>query len=185
MGLAARGRRMADGMKPDLAFRMEGEPPRRTLQASRGARMGHDGRVHFYTRTPAREEAARMVWRFRSGLPPGWAARPPSGPVRVRVELVYPLRRKDRARGEALLPHFERPDADNLVKSLLDSMTRAGVWEDDGQVHDLRVRKWRGGVPVGRCSFGSGWRRRMGRMGRMGRSRGRSFDRRRKRPAAR
>ena len=109
--------------------------------------MGHDGRVHFYTRTPAREEAAGMVWRFRSGLPPGWAARPPSGPVRVRVELVYPLRRKDRARGEALLPHFERPDADNLVKSLLDSMTRAGVWEDDGQVHDLRVRKWRGRRP--------------------------------------
>ncbi len=73
--------------------------------------------------------------------------------MRVRVELVYPFRKAERERlegtaaAEMLIPHFERPDADNLVKSLLDSMTRAGVWEDDGQVADLRVRKWRGMRP--------------------------------------
>lgn len=41
----------------------------------------------------------------------------------------------------------ESPDADNLVKSLPDCMTRAGVWVDDDQVCELRVRKWRGMCP--------------------------------------
>lgn len=142
------GRLAASG--PDLAFRVDGVPPRKTLQAGRGARV-EDGEVHFFTRADTRAEAWQMRAEFRKRLPAGWMPR--SDPVRVRVELVYPLRKRDRERlegagaGDLLLPHVERPDADNLVKSILDSMTRAGVWEDDAQVCDLRVRKWRGVRP--------------------------------------
>ena len=34
-----------------------------------------------------------------------------------------------------------RRDLDNILKSLLDSLTHAGVWEDDSQITDLRIRK--------------------------------------------
>lgn len=138
---------------PDLSFQMDGMPPRKTLQSGRGAYTDEKGEVRFFTRADVRAEAWEMRAEFSRRLPAGWTAR--GGPVRVRIELVYPYRKPERERladadgetAETLLPHVERPDADNLVKSLLDSMTRAGVWADDAQVYDLRVRKRRGRRP--------------------------------------
>ena len=49
------------------------------------------------------------------------------GPVRVVIEAFPPDRRKR--------------DLDNILKSLLDSLTHAGVWEDDSQIQDLRIYK--------------------------------------------
>lgn len=138
---------------PDLSFQMDGMPPRKTLQSGRGAYTDERGAVRFFTRADVRAEAWEMRAEFSRRLPAGWTAK--GGPVRVRIELVYGYRKPERERladadgetGETLLPHVERPDADNLVKSLLDSMTRAGVWADDAQVYDLRVRKRRGRRP--------------------------------------
>jgi len=48
-----------------------------------------------------------------------------TGPVRVVIEAFPPDRRKR--------------DLDNILKSLLDSLTHAGVWEDDSQIEDLRI----------------------------------------------
>ena len=50
-----------------------------------------------------------------------------SGALAVDIEVFFPDRR--------------RRDLDNILKSLLDSMTHAGVWEDDSQIEDLRIRK--------------------------------------------
>ena len=50
-----------------------------------------------------------------------------SGPLRVEIEAFPPDRRKR--------------DLDNILKSLLDSLTHAGVWEDDSQIQDLRIYK--------------------------------------------
>ena len=50
-----------------------------------------------------------------------------AGPVRVVIEAFPPDRRKR--------------DLDNILKSLLDSLTHAGVWEDDSQIQDLRIYK--------------------------------------------
>jgi len=40
---------------------------------------------------------------------------------------------------EAWAPDKRRRDLDNVLKSLLDSLTHAGVWDDDSQVDDLRI----------------------------------------------
>jgi crossover junction endodeoxyribonuclease RusA len=48
-----------------------------------------------------------------------------TGPVRVEIEAYRPDKR--------------RRDLDNILKSLLDSLTYAGVWADDSQVVDLRI----------------------------------------------
>lgn len=50
-----------------------------------------------------------------------------AGPLRVVIEAYPPDRRKR--------------DLDNILKSLLDSLTHAGVWEDDSQIQDLRIYK--------------------------------------------
>ncbi len=42
---------------------------------------------------------------------------------------------------EAWMPDRRRRDLDNLLKSLLDSLTHAGVWEDDSQIDGLAI--WR------------------------------------------
>lgn len=56
------------------------------------------------------------------------------GPVRVTIEFTQPNRL--------------RRDLDNLAKCVLDSLTKASVWMDDSQVHDLHMR-WTDVPPVG------------------------------------
>ncbi len=128
-----------------LVFRFDARPPAKTLQSGRGAFAGADGRVHFFTKSGVRSEAWQMRADIGRQLPDGWT--PSREPARVKVTLVYPERKTDRLPRGGFIPHVERPDADNLVKSILDSMTRARVWDDDAQVFDLRVRKFRGAVP--------------------------------------
>lgn len=40
---------------------------------------------------------------------------------------------------EAFRPDNRRRDLDNLLKAVLDSLTHAGVWEDDNLIVDLRI----------------------------------------------
>lgn len=40
---------------------------------------------------------------------------------------------------EAHPPNNVRRDLDNLLKSLLDALQHAGLYEDDGQIDDLRI----------------------------------------------
>jgi crossover junction endodeoxyribonuclease RusA len=40
---------------------------------------------------------------------------------------------------EAWRPDNRRRDLDNLLKAVLDSLTHAGVWEDDALIVDLRI----------------------------------------------
>lgn len=40
---------------------------------------------------------------------------------------------------EAVMPDRRRRDLDNVSKAACDSLTYAGVWNDDGQIDDLRI----------------------------------------------
>ena len=42
---------------------------------------------------------------------------------------------------QAWLPDRRNRDVDNLAKAPLDALTHAGVWQDDGQIVDLRITK--------------------------------------------
>ena len=69
------------------------------------------------------------------------AAKHITQPVRVEIEAFRPDKR--------------RRDLDNLLKALLDSLTAAGVWIDDSQIADLRIRK---SDKVGGCVEVTIWR---------------------------
>ncbi|NBW23084.1 MAG: RusA family crossover junction endodeoxyribonuclease, partial [Caulobacteraceae bacterium] len=40
---------------------------------------------------------------------------------------------------EAFPPDKRKRDLDNVLKSLLDALTHANVWDDDSQIDDLRI----------------------------------------------
>jgi Holliday junction resolvase RusA-like endonuclease len=40
------------------------------------------------------------------------------------------------------IPHTVKPDADNLLKAVMDAMTAASVWTDDAIVYSSCSEKW-------------------------------------------
>ena len=92
--------------------------------------------VNSYWRHPSRgplagrhlisEDGRRYREAVRAYVADG-RTNPITGPLAVDIEAFFPDRRKR--------------DLDNILKSLLDSLTHAGVWEDDSQIADLRIRK--------------------------------------------
>jgi Holliday junction resolvase RusA-like endonuclease len=74
-------------------------------------------------------------------------AKPIEGPIRLTLAFVLPMPAKG---GEANHWHIKRPDIDNLAKAVMDTLTRCRMWQDDGQVCDLRVSKCYGIRP--QCS---------------------------------
>lgn len=62
-----------------------------------------------------------------------------TGPLSVRIEFYYST--KDKKKHGTWKTSM--PDCDNIVKPLLDCMTRTGFWMDDSQIVDLHVsKKW-------------------------------------------
>ena len=85
---------------------------------------------------------------------------PLSGPLYCELEVLLPrperLMRKKDPEGALWAPN-KRDDVDNLAKAILDAMTEAGAWEDDGQIVRLEVlKKWhaKGESPGAVISFG-------------------------------
>ena len=61
------------------------------------------------------------------------------------LKLNHKLTKKLRVDIEAFRPDNRRRDLDNLLKSVLDALTHAGVYEDDHLICDLRIH-WGEGV---------------------------------------
>ena len=49
----------------------------------------------------------------------------------------------------AVMPDNRCRDLDNLLKATLDALTCAGVWDDDSQIHDLRITRGKKGEAGG------------------------------------
>lgn len=68
---------------------------------------------------------------FREAV--GWNALQQKAPRQLAGDLIVDI--------EAFMPDRRRRDLDNILKALLDALTHAGVWLDDSQIVDLRIRK--------------------------------------------
>lgn len=104
---------------------------RATPEGQPRSRPRFGGRGFFIKRTKFWEACmyvARM-WRPHEPL---------AGPVKVDVTFYMP-RPKSVSKKETW--QAKRPDIDNIAKGLLDAMTHAGFWKDDGCVAELNLRK--------------------------------------------
>ena len=62
-------------------------------------------------------------------------------PVRLAVYFCFPMPKRIKA-GGGVSPHVSKPDADNLLKAVMDAMTWANVWTDDALVFSSVTEKW-------------------------------------------
>ena len=108
---------------------------------------------HYWRRVGPRTLLSREGRAFRRNvcalLAGGWPRQPPMG---GRIALCM----------DAFPPDRRRRDLDNLAKSTLDALEHAGVYEDDGQIDLLIVRRQQpvkrgkaivqiGELPLSRC----------------------------------
>ncbi len=89
----------------------------------------------------------KVAEAVRDALPASWS---PDGPFAVKLLAVY-ARTKSVPKGvpphlwkqgaQCLKPSRRGPDVDRIAGHVLDALTDAGVYADDGQVTDLSVAK--------------------------------------------
>jgi len=66
--------------------------------------------------------------------------------LRFRTAVRFPIRGRIAVMIDSFVPDRRRRDLDNMQKAACDSLTKAGVWTDDSQIDDLRIRR----MPVDR-----------------------------------
>lgn len=113
-------------------FFMEMIPPTATHQ-QQGHTVDKRGIHHFYKRGNGEAEA-----RLTAGLIKNIPERPYEKPVKVTVKWYFPLK----ARHKDNEPYVNKPDVDNLCKSLFDIMTKLRFWNDDKQIFSCIIEKF-------------------------------------------
>jgi Holliday junction resolvase RusA-like endonuclease len=90
---------------------------------------------HIYEANAAQLRAWRDAVTFIARL--YWTGPPMTGAVRIAVSFILP---RPKSAPERPWP-IVRPDADKLLRAVLDALTAAQIWRDDSQVVDVHARK--------------------------------------------
>lgn len=112
-------------------------PPRSTHQAA--LQVFKTAGRHFIGRSKkGRQVDKELQALLRPCAPPT----PYEVPLHLCVRWVYPyLKSEPKKNRSRPIPCGKRPDADNLIKGLLDAMGKAGWFKDDGLVYRLDFQK--------------------------------------------
>lgn len=131
----------------DFILKADGwTPPTTTSQASMRILKTKGGK-HFIGKY-ANSKAKQVQKTFQLLLAPHKPGVPITGALSVEITYRMPYRKTEKRshlRNE-WMPHDTRPDADNLLKLLLDSMNNV-FWNDDAQISYLSIYKQRGHDP--------------------------------------
>lgn len=112
--------------------------PSTITSQAKGLFVDKAGKPRLYTKPRVKDASAI----YESELAKHRPEQPLQGAVRLMIFFLFPLRKVDKWHGE-IIPHVQKPDADNAAKLFIDAMTAQGYWGDDCQVADLTVRKYR------------------------------------------
>lgn len=125
-------------------FRVEGEP---VPEPRPRAYVAPSGRASVYKTKRAKDWARTVLVSARHARPPV----PIAGPVTVVAVFHFrrPLRLSRKSDPPGLIPHVCKPDLDNLLKPVLDALTRDRWWRDDSQVVRVLASKYYGRVGDG------------------------------------
>lgn len=114
-----------------MEFFIDMIPPTATHQQRGCTRI--KGKTIFYDRNNGDAEQKLRVYLSRY-IP----EKPFAGPVQVVAKWCFPIKASHHD-GE---PYINKPDADNLCKSLYDIMTKLGYWKDDKQIYSAITEKF-------------------------------------------
>lgn len=135
-------------MRPPLEFFVAGLPkaqPRAKARAFAGHAQTYNPKTADDWKMIVRNEA-KKVWESEPVRPFEPPCSPWEGPLRVDLTFYFP-RPKSHFRSNGLLKpnapawHTGKPDRDNSDKAVLDALTNLGIWGDDKQVCDGRIKK--------------------------------------------
>lgn len=108
---------------------------------------------HTFTPQRTLSYEAQVRFAFTSACP-GWRPYPRDIPLALDIVACFPLPASTSKKRRLLLgmgnamPMVQRPDLDNLAKTVLDALNLV-CWSDDAQVAEIRARKRRtSGAPV-------------------------------------
>lgn len=127
-------------MKPPLTFTAIGIPHGQP----RAKASSFGGFTRVYNPKGKHDDWKLIV---RAAAQERWDGQPFTGPLCVNLTFYFPRPKSHyRSNGE-LKPnaprwHTQKPDRDNSDKLILDTLTNLGVWLDDKQVCDGRIRKF-------------------------------------------
>ena len=123
--------------------------PKATAQ-QKGIAVSCTKRIYVYTKGTVRTEEARMAAALRPFAP----KTPMEGPMAAHVRIVFPFSQREARKFIAhlsddafLVANPWRPDLDNVLKLLFDTISHLQFWKDDSQVCLLIAEKCRGTTP--------------------------------------
>ena len=74
----------------------------------------------------------------------GSESAPKEVPVGIMVDVYLPWpKATPKKKAAANGAHVSKPDADNLLKPIMDALSEASLWTDDNQVDRIFLQKWR------------------------------------------
>lgn len=132
-------------MVKSLHCEIEMDPPRVTYQMHRIAFDRNTHRPYTY-RTTKQKEACQQI---ETALKPFVPAEPLEGPLSVCFEVRF-AHNKSASKADkekVIMPMTTRPDIDNIWKQWGDICTRLGIWLDDSQIVELKLRKFKSSKP--------------------------------------
>lgn len=125
-----------------MRFVIDCIPPKTTAQAGLRIMKRRDGR--FFIGKQTGSKAVRVKnWLF-DRLEPFKPDKALEGALKVYIGWYYPYKKSEKKSNIGKMIYCDkRPDADNLLKTLFDVMTKIGFWKDDAQIADLRfIKAW-------------------------------------------
>jgi Holliday junction resolvase RusA-like endonuclease len=126
-----------------MMFTLACIPPKTSHHAKRIVRIQGHARMADTTALNAAKATLETL------LLPHQPPTPLTGALVLTLTFTWPWTAADpqRVRRTGRVPHARRPDASNLAKTIEDRLVRLGFLQDDGQVVELVVRKFRGDTP--------------------------------------
>lgn len=126
----------------EVKFILAVEPGSIPTAQGKGAFVDKSGHVHFFTKPKQRqaEKAFEVALLPYAHLTQSWGSVPVE--LDFRLYFAYPESTPKKHRHK-IGPHTVKPDGDNLIKGLVDSMTRAGFWPDDCFINTYHIYKRR------------------------------------------
>lgn len=110
----------------------KGQPRPRAFAIGGKARMYDPGTAEGW-----KARVAAAVAEARGSVPPI------EGPVGISVVFLMPRPKYllKRTSPTGRVAHTGKPDADNMLKAVMDALTQIGVWRDDAQITDSTIVK--------------------------------------------